>query len=302
MRTLILLSSFFSAPALGDTLTFVQGDGSPYSTTDDTILSSADGWSETNLSEEEWLFIDVEDGGLGYGQSSTLIRFPDAFGEAEGQVSADAELISAEISLYIANPGGLVEAFELLEDWDIDEVTWLQRSDDDEWEEDGANDHPSHATKVLDDFEGVEGEWVTLDLTPAAKFWAEDPSQNFGIILKTESNDGTDIPSSDYGDEILRPMLTVIFNPPDDDEPDNGGDTGGDDDGGGTDPDTGSLDTGDWIDDPDGGESTDAGNEQEFAPSGELVANSCSCTATRASVTLSWVGGLLVLSLARRRA
>ena len=123
--------------------------------------------------------------------------------------------------LYINNPGGLVQAYEVLEDWVEDEVTWESRSDDlGPWQVAGAAAHPSHATKVLDEFEGIEGDWVTLSIDSAVEFWAQRPDENFGVLLQAQSDDGTDIPSSEAMDATLRPMMTVVFLLPDDWEPD----------------------------------------------------------------------------------
>jgi len=302
----LTLSFGLSSTAHSDTLSFFQGDGGAYSDTEDTFMTSSGDWEEENFSTESWLYIDEQDGGFGNGTTSSLIRFPDAFGSAEGQIPAEAEIISATVQIYVSNPGDSIQIFELLEDWDVDEVSWAQRSDTlGEWSVSGAQEHPSHATKVLEEFAGKEGSWTILDVKQAVKFWAEQPDQNFGVLLQATGTDGTDIASSESSEITHRPMMIVVFSLPDDWEPGDGEDTGeGEGDGGTDTQDTGSEQGGD---EGDGG--VDSGSEADGstgtgdggADGGDLKAGGCGCalgTNPVAGGTALWLVMLLFL---RRR-
>ena len=314
MHRWIVLFSCVSTSAFADSLSFVEGDGGAYSTTEDTVLIASEGWSETNLSGEASLTIDQEDGSYGYGETSALIRFPDAFGQSEGQIPKEAEIVSAWLHLYISNPGGLVQAYEVLEDWVEDEVTWESRSDDlGPWQVAGAAAHPSHATKVLDEFEGIEGDWVTLSIDSAVEFWAQRPDENFGVLLQAQSDDGTDIPSSEAMDATLRPMMTVVFLLPDDWEPDDEEEKPDDDDDEPKDEEEPQDDTGSTMGDTASADSGEKGVDSELdsgnsnqddglsSPNGDLVSSSCGCAARLSPIGLSAWLSLVGFALIRRR-
>ena len=315
MHRWIVLFSCASTPAFGDSLSFVQGDGGAFSNTEDTVLISSDDWSETNFSGETSLTIDQEDGSYGYGITSALIRFPDAFGQSTGQIPKEAEIVSALLHLYVSNPGDLVQVYEILEDWHEDEVSWDYRSDAlGPWLVPGAAEHPSHATKVLDEFEGVEGEWVSLSIDSAVELWAVEPEQNYGLLLQAQGPDGTDIPSSDAIDSSLRPMMSVVFLlpdgwKPDDDEkePDEDkddvpkDDEEPDDDTGMHAGDTAMADTGE-MDLDSGQDSSGPSNENEMLnTNGDLASSSCGCSTGMNPMGLYGWLSLAGLALLRRR-
>jgi hypothetical protein len=286
LRRLIIgltLSCSLATTAWSDTLSFYQGDGSAYGDTEDTFITSSSNWMEENFSDESWLYIDKEDGSFDNGISSALIRFPDAFGQHEGQIPVEAEILSASIQIYITNPGNAIRVYEVLEDWDIDEVSWTQRSEAlGEWAVDGAAEHPSHATKILEEFTGKVDEWQVLNVKQAVTYWAEEPEQNFGVLVQAEGTDGTDVLSSEADNADYRPILIVVFSLPDDWEPDEEEeeeDTGID----------GGLDTQDTGYSSEGGTDSDSTSDgaRNDPAEGDLKAGNCGC-AMSAGSTLSW--------------
>ena len=60
------------------------------------------------------------------------------------------------------------------------------------------------------------GVWYEFDVTPLVQGWVDNPSTNYGLILKPLA--GTNVQynaySSEYPDPNLRPRLTVIYHPP----------------------------------------------------------------------------------------
>jgi len=302
---LLSIALILGRTALADTLIFDASD-SGYGLTDDTFIAASS--PDDNFDDQEWVYIDASNGDYGSADTRALIRFPRAFGDADGQVGADATVRVASLILYVADSGDTVSLYTLLQDWDADEVTWSSRGGElGDWDAPGA-EPPASDSALLSSFAGNTG-FITIDITSAAQAWAADPATNHGVLLATTGGDGTDIPSSGYNDSSLWPVLMVTI------ENDSGTDTAEPADTGDGTPVTVVTDTGTST----GGASTGGTAETTGAtasgplqrPRGYLGAyeppwppptavDTCGCAqASPRGAALS--AGVLLLALARRR-
>ncbi len=252
---LALALAGWAGAASAEQASFTQTDESDsLGRTEDSYIVEASNNDEENFSEETFLAIDLENGDYADMETRALIRFPKAFGEREGQIPPGAEIESAELELWVTNEGGTVSAHLLLEAWDVDEVSWDNRGGDmGPWSEQGAG-APSSEEQALDSFHVAAGEKATLDLSEAVRIWTADPTENHGVLLVTDSTDGTDLAASEYADQGMRPVLTVEYTPPEDPPPVDTGDSGEPQDSEPADSGDGAQDTGEpGVTEPGGG-------------------------------------------------
>lgn len=290
-----------SSPALGETAVFIEGD-SASGYTEDTHIAAGDGAAE-NYSDEILLLVDTENGDFGNNESRALVVFPKAFGDRDGQLPAHTKVEQAVLSLYIINEGGTLSAHVIQESWNNDTVSWSARGGElGAWQAAGVSP-PSCEEAAASSSQTPAYTTVSFDLTSAVQQWASDPSTNHGIVLVSDSTDGTDIISSENSTyPEARPTLTVTYTLGD------APDTPDGDSGEGTD--TADSTEGDSSEDTDGGEAgTDDSDEADTddsrtEPSDESPEADASCGCLSASPTAgaAWlIAGLVVAGWRRRR-
>jgi len=251
------------------------------------------------------LLVDTENGDFGNSESRALVVFPKAFGDRDGQLPAHTKVEQAVLSLYIINEGGTLSAHVIQESWDNDTVSWSARGGElGAWQAEGVGP-PSCEETAASSSQTPAYATVNFDLTSAVQRWASDPSTNHGIVLISNSTDGTDIISSENSTyPKARPTLTVTYtlgDAPDTTEDDTGADTDTtdsteDDTGEDTDTDGGEADT----DDSSEADTDDSGTEA----SGESPDDdaSCGCLSVSPTAGAAWLlAGLVVAGWRRRR-
>jgi len=198
-------------PASADTLTFQAGSGS-HGTTEDATLVGSSASNEDNFSDGEFLFADTSDGDHSGAEVRAVLRFVDVIGSEDGQIPRGSEIHSATVTFTVDNPGGTLGLHEILEDWQVDEVSWALRSAElGEWSAPGV-DHPAASLKALSEVESPEGE-IEFSVRVAVREWAQYPSRNLGFVLVPQSDNGADLHSSESPTIEARPKLTVEFTP-----------------------------------------------------------------------------------------
>jgi probable HAF family extracellular repeat protein len=176
-----------------------QGDGGPYSETDDTYISS--GAPDTNFGANSKLLVD----GAGCKISSTavcktLIKFPNFIGPNSGQVPAGSTVQRATLDLVITNKGWTQDVYQVTESWAETTATWNSFSPA------GTPD-----TKPLDSVISPRSLGLfSIDITSIVQHWVNGEA-NQGIILSSTHSDGVDYESSESANP---PALTVQFTAP----------------------------------------------------------------------------------------
>ena len=290
--------------ARSETVVFIEGDNAS-GLTEDTHIAAGSA-ATANYSDEDYLLIDTENGDFENNESRALVAFPKAFGERDGQLPAHTKVEQAILSLFVVNEGGTLSAHVIQESWDNSTVSWSARGGElGPWQAAGVSP-PS-----CDETAAASGQTpayapVNFDLTDAVQMWASDPSTNHGVVLISDSTDGTDIISSENSVyPKARPALIVTYTLGD--TPDTNDDTGGaadtaTDTGGAADTatdsdsdDTGSGDTGSATDSG-SGDTSSADTESPESDAG------CGCRSvqplTGASALLT---GLILVGWRRRR-
>ena len=196
-------------PTATATLTFQQGDGGAYSTTEDTYIeASSPNTSNGGLSD---LFVMNASGAP---SKNVLIRFPNIFGPNPGQVPPGAVIESAALQVTVSNKGDALSAYQVLEPWSEGSATWNSRGAGlGPWTNPGALSPTSRSTIAESTTTGSIGV-KSFDITQAVRNWSTDPATNFGITVQQTSiftRDGVHFRSKEYSTISARPKLTVTF-------------------------------------------------------------------------------------------
>jgi len=160
--------------------TFRDGDGGPYSETDDTYISS--GAPGTNFGTNSKLLVD----GAGCKISSTavcktLIKFPNFIGPNSGQVPPGSTIESANLDLVITNKGWTQDVYQVTESWREDSATWNSFS-------------PAGmpGTKPQDSVISPRSLGLfSIDITSIVQHWVGG-EPNEGVLLDSSNSDGVD--------------------------------------------------------------------------------------------------------------
>jgi len=188
-----------SSPVPGPaTLSFQKGDGSPYSETDDTYISS--GRPDTNYGTGAALFVDAS--GCKVSPATVckaLLKFPNFLGSNAGQVKPGSVIVSATLQIEITNAGGTQFLYQLTEDWTEWGATWNSFASP-----------GSPGTKGTGlSFNAALGV-ITLNITAIVQNWVNGDA-NHGLLIWSNSADGVDYRSSE---STSPPKLIVTFRSP----------------------------------------------------------------------------------------
>ena len=188
-------------------VTFQQGDGGSYSSTDATYIRGDVNMS-TNVSGTNFgtaLELRVDETDLG----RTLIRFPDVFGSDVGQVPIGSNIVSATLSLVIDannNTNPSLDTFALhnvIVDWDENVVSW------DSFGSTGGGASGTDYEPVAVDMEtGVEVGINSFDVTASIQQWSNGAA-NRGWVLLSDGGDGALFQSDDVATLGNRPLLSI---------------------------------------------------------------------------------------------
>lgn len=208
-----------SSPGTGDAGSPGQADASPppsfgvvvfhqgledYVGTRDTELRE----SQPNSNQGESPLFRWNDGASGatYG----LVRFEDLFGPGKVQVPANAEIVSATLTVVVANgnggPAGTIYRNTVA--WDEGLVTWNGFGS-------SPGVQPEELGPVVGDAPIAEGS-RDIDVTSTIAAWIAAPSSNHGWIIAPGEGSGIQASSSESPTSENRPTLTVEWRIPED--------------------------------------------------------------------------------------
>jgi len=184
-----------------DVVTFQQGNAG-YAGASDTFL---DRWnSEENYGNRGDLAIRE-------GMDTSLLRF-DHLGLL---LPEGSEVRGAQLRLYVTFGGNNAElsCYRMLRSWAESEATWRQARTDDPWAEPGAEgagldrESSPHGIASLRETH----RWYTLNVRDLVLQWLDDPTHNYGVLLKGSGPDMYRFASSDNPWNMgLRPELRVF--------------------------------------------------------------------------------------------
>jgi hypothetical protein len=148
-------------------------------------------------------------------KAATLLRFDlTNLPETITGLNSDAVVLEATLDIYAVqgNEGVLMGIYLPYGPWDPCTVTW-----DTPWESPGADglsdrEHDPRAEGTMQQATG----WMTFDVTGLVQYWLREPTQNYGMIIKSFD---VSVPShhiffsSDHPGEDVRPQLTIKYEP-----------------------------------------------------------------------------------------
>ena len=187
--------------------TLQEGDDNGYAGTADTFITSWDRNANHGDAGDFW----VREDGIKNG----LIRFD----LSKVFVSPPVDVQEAILSLRVLgrtndNPVEIM-AYKVLRPWEEMEATWDEASTGVDWEAAGCNGEefdldlePLSTTEV--DCVACE---LELDITDVVAAWAQDPEDNYGIVLKAEGPVQVrySFASSEHGTLAWRPSLSITY-------------------------------------------------------------------------------------------
>src|SRR2546421_8250058 len=175
-----------------------QGDGGPFSETEDTYISSGAG--DTNFGHGPKLLVDGSGCKVAIGVlCKTLIKFPQFIGHNSGQVPPGATIVSANLQFVVTNRGGREGLFQITQAWSDDRATWESFSPA------GAPTTRPRESRVYPSVLGL----FSIDIKSIVQRWV-DGDANEGILLASDDTNGVDYESSESANP---PTLTVQFSP-----------------------------------------------------------------------------------------
>ncbi|MGD8523970.1 MAG: DUF2341 domain-containing protein, partial [Desulfobacterales bacterium] len=168
----------------------------------------------------------------------TLIKYD--LTALSGLIASSSQIVSATLKMKTyddPDPGNIdVDAFRVKKDWfegtksyaladdGDDAATWqYQVYDETAWTGAGCDDSADRET-TSDDVEtfSADNTWYSWDVTDSVKYFFDNPSSNYGWLLKCQS-EGTlkywRIYSSEYATEANRPYLEIQYNTDESGEP-----------------------------------------------------------------------------------
>ena len=181
-------------------------------------------------------YLDLMHGDANYGNASRLYlktednaavvtRF-DLSGWASTAAEEDRDLVSAWLRLHLestapANEPITLRAYRLLRPWVEGEASWTYASAGVLWAAAGANgegvDRSALPVAQLECYEpAADDGWIALDLTDAAAYWLEHPTENFGVVVKAYRCGHTvlyGVSSSEATELSTRPEMALGYLP-----------------------------------------------------------------------------------------
>lgn len=227
MRALALgigLAVLASAPALADSIVITADR-------DNTLYESETG--ELSNGQGFWLFAGRTGGGVGGGDTRTvrsLVHF-DLSGIPEG-ATIDGVTLSLEVDTPMSR-AGRVDVHGVLADWGegtsdalqgeaggaqaaAGDATWIHTFfSGSTWTNPGGDFDAAASATLFINGNGPAMWTTTPELVADVQAWLDDPSQNFGWMLRNanESASALRFASADFPDPATRPLLFVEFTP-----------------------------------------------------------------------------------------
>lgn len=214
----------FSANDGDETIHMVDVVATPSEPKKLTLRAGVDGWSGlTDTYISAWSvdknFGTSEQNWLGYPDKMfTLERW-----DLAPIIPQNSKVMTATLSLYqtgntldYANPL-TINAHRLLKRWDQAGATWNKATSSVAWQQPGAmgsqDRDPAPSSTVNANM--LTG-WVQLNITSLVQQWVDDPTANFGLLLKgiTDRNSQWYFAGAKYADISRRPSLEISYYEP----------------------------------------------------------------------------------------
>ncbi|HUT99089.1 MAG TPA: DNRLRE domain-containing protein [bacterium] len=108
-----------------------------------------------------------------------------------------------------------VDVYAVTSEWEDDEATWLKRTEDEDWDDPGADYTGPFGSFVLDEPPSGYGEIRSFDVTNLVAWWLDNPDEENGLLLKAQDEDTARVIKEFYSDDIdnssNRPHLVVVW-------------------------------------------------------------------------------------------
>jgi len=197
------LSWSYQGSACSGVSSYQYGDSNSYSGGEDSYISS--GFPNTNYGPSSSIIIDgspTSDRGL--------ILFKEIIGRGFNQIPENSTINNANLTFYVSDTGDQVSAYQILENWTENEVTYNNRLSGLSWSSTGCAGSPSRSTTPDDSFTASSIGQYTINVTNSLKSWASG-SENYGWIFNMPTSNGINIRSSEYATTSERPLLSVAY-------------------------------------------------------------------------------------------
>jgi hypothetical protein len=179
------------------TLTFQDGDGGAYSSTQgafvNTLFGAGDGFGSILVTHSTVdLYVNL-----------AFVRFPDIIGDNPGQIPPGSTIESASLDLTRSNDSAHVANLRLVNGaWDESTIT--------------SENYPGTSVSAGYILAGPGGNHYVANITAAVQAWASG-TENWGVDIEpgvSETSVDQRFYSDDTGIVSYRPLLTVTFTPP----------------------------------------------------------------------------------------
>ncbi|MGI9284295.1 MAG: phytase [Pseudomonadales bacterium] len=172
-----------------ETVAFASGVNG-YNLAHDTFMQQDPANADTNNGAQPELNVDSDDPKRSGADVQALLKFDGIFGDAPGQISADAAIISATLELQVTSRGHSLALHRMLQEWN-DAATWNSFVD-------GVQADDFEAQSIAEATTG----WVStgrlqLDVTATLLTWQQDSSSNQGWVLLPTGSNGVDFDSAE---------------------------------------------------------------------------------------------------------
>jgi hypothetical protein len=183
----------FGGTASG-TATILTGVRVTTSTATDSDIAEAN--SNTNYGTANTLQVD------GSPLRQGLLQFSNLFGTDAGQIPADAEIVSATLSVTVTDSGSSLNFHRMLQPWDAATATWNSMNS-------GIQTDGIEAVATADLSTGFVSTGArTYDVTNSLVAWNTNPNITYGWVILPTSNNGVSIASAESS---TPPTLTVQY-------------------------------------------------------------------------------------------
>jgi hypothetical protein len=190
------------------------------------IIEPGPGWEDTG-----YYGYGNTDGGLidSVGRvDDTLVRCLLKFkvGDLPDEVTSES-LYRARVEYYYAESPGVanwrpfsqgsltVDVYAVTSEWEDDQTTWLKRTEDEDWDDPGADYTGPFGSFVLDEPPSGYGETRSFDVTDLVAWWLDNSDDAYGLLLKAQDEGSARVVKEFYSDDIdnsaNRPHLVVVW-------------------------------------------------------------------------------------------
>lgn len=205
IASLALIAS--TAVHADEVLTFKQGTAG-YAGTQDTQVRSAS--PNTNYGALTYISVDGDDGSPGLQPNHGIVRFDGLFGTGADQIQTGQAVVSAQLRVYVQNPGSGMTLHDMLIDWSQSTATWnsLQAGISADGVE--ASSQALASIGSNNGSENIGNGWLSFDVTSSLQQWQAGtlPGYGWAMLPFTNGTNGIDFVTSE-GALSLRPELVV---------------------------------------------------------------------------------------------